>query len=496
MTISRTSSSDHLYIPQQAQISLTQMENVVHTWYLADGDEAYLIYDNDQLECLFVRGNNHFITPPFFPDSCTLEEAMDLIERYYPVLKQGNIIDFVEYEEEPPNPIMHPEIPFRNILSREKAFYRQPNYIKAGKQELSSSKCMPVSYTWNTEHKVIRIANSILRILILSTGVYKFFHILVGKASLKQPLPALVLSIMVYRILQLIARYYILPATSVKQKVLDDIRSKIALRDQWKYKRVAIEVDGYKIDGVIVGKPSTLDNGRWFLDSCGNGQAYEYKLLGDDTFRQILHKCNSNALVFNYPGVGSSSGLASKQTMVKAYCAMLAFLEDKEKGIGAKEIIGYGFSIGGGIQGEALKTHLLKKEVKYVFIKDRTFSSLSQLVSQMMCRLFAFAVKCLGWEMDSIASSKELQAPEIILQTTKKPYFHQLENIDDLRETDSVIKKKGSLAFALLERGVRENKHYLGIRADHRSNLGEEVIDHLSEIVNQSLAEATKIQAS
>ncbi|MEK7340291.1 MAG: CPn0927/CPn0928 family alpha/beta hydrolase fold protein [Candidatus Rhabdochlamydia sp.] len=424
----------------------------------------------------------------------------------YPVLINDSTIDFVEYEEETPfisdiscqspTDSIRAEISFRDILSGEKAFYNQPNYLKAGKQDWSSNKCLPISYTWNTEYKTIRVVKKTLPILIFSTGVYKLLCILAGKASLKQPLPALILSIGIYKLLQIITGTLILPATSLMQKELNNIRSWISLRGQWKYKRITAEVDGYKIDSVIVGKPSTLGNGRWLLSSNGNNESYEHKLLINDEFKQILNKCNSNALVFNYPGVGSSSGPSSKEAMAKAYRAMLSFLEDKEKGIGAKGIIGYGLSIGGGIQGEALKMHPLKKDVKYVFIKDRTFSTLSQLVSLMMGRILGFSVKCFGWEMDSVTSSKKLQATEIVLQTTKKNNFHQLKSTDDLRESDGLIEKEGSLAFELLKGEIHENKHYLGITSSHTSSLDKEALESLSEIVNQTLTEDSKIKTS
>ena len=103
-----------------------------------------------------------------------------------------------------------------------------------------------------------------------------------------------------------------------------------------------------------------------------------------------------NAIVFNYPGVGASSGLPNRQAMAKTYRAMLNFLEDRTNGIGATEIIGYGHSIGGGVQGDALKTHELKKDVKYVFVKSRTFSDLSTTASLLMAKPFGFLVKILG----------------------------------------------------------------------------------------------------
>ncbi|MGL4539654.1 MAG: CPn0927/CPn0928 family alpha/beta hydrolase fold protein [Candidatus Rhabdochlamydia sp.] len=507
MTISRASSSDNLYLqpPALVQTAAEKLaENIVHTWHLAEGDKAYLICDNGKLDCLFVRGDDGIMVPIPIPNSDTLEEIINRLLEMYPILKGDNTIGFMKYEEEPisdancqrPANSIRTETSFRNILSGEKAFYNQPDYLKAGKQDWSSNKYLPISYTWNTEHKIIRIAKEILPTLIFLTGVYNFFYILAGKASLKQPLPALILSIGIYKLLQIITGILILPATGLMQKDLNETRSEISLRGQWKYKRITIEVDNYKIDSVIVGKPSTLDNGRWLLASNGNCESYEQKLLTNDEFKQILHKCNSNALVFNYPGVGSSSGPIGKKAMVKAYRAMLTFLEDKEKGIEAKGIIGYGLSIGGGIQGEALKMHPLKKDIKYVFIKDRTFSTLSQLVSLMMGRFLGFAVKCLGWEMDSVTSSKKLQAPEIILQTTKRASFHQLKSIDDLRESDDIIEKEGSLAFELLKGGTHENKHYLGITSKHNDALGREVIEHLSEIVNQALAEDSKIKTS
>ncbi|MEK7340199.1 MAG: CPn0927/CPn0928 family alpha/beta hydrolase fold protein, partial [Verrucomicrobiota bacterium] len=376
--------------------------------------------------------------------------------------------------------------------------YNQPHYFSISKQEFSFSECLPVSYTWNTEHKIIRIAKKILPTIVLFTGVHTLSR-LIGKASLKQSISALALSAGIYKLLQIIAGTCILPIASpliigpFKKGFADSLaktRLKVPLIGNWKYKRMTIEVDSHKIDSVIMGRPDTFANKRWLLASNGNGEFYESK-LSDNGFKEVLSALNCNALLFNPPGAGASSGSASVQTISKAYRAMLTFLEDQEQGIGAKEIIGYGFSIGGAIQGEALKVHPLKKDIKYVFVKDRTFSTLSQLVSQMMGRLVGFSIKCLGWEMSSVASSKKLQVPEIILQKTKKENFHPLESIDDLSETDGVIKKRGSLAFELLKEGIHKNKHYLGVTSDHNSPLDTASIEHLSGIVNQAFAEGS-----
>ena len=504
MTISRASSSNNLYIPQTQAVS-PQKENIVHTWDLAEGDKAYLIYDNDKLECIFVRGENSIKAQIPIADFFTEEEIVNRLLEWYPILTDDNSIKYVKYKEEErlAHSINEVFLLQNTILCGEEAFYNHPNYFSTTKQEFSLSECLPVSYTWNTEirnteHKIIRIAKKILPTIILFTGIHILSRLL-GKASLKRSISALALSAGIYKLLQIIAGTCILPVASplivgpFKKGFSNSLakdRSNVPLMGDWKYKRMTIEVDGHKIDSVIMGRPDTFANKRWLLASNGNGEVYESKLSNNE-FKEFLSTLNCNALLFNPPGVGANSGSASVQTTSKVYRAMLTFLEDQEQGIGAKEIIGYGFSIGGAIQGEALKTHPLKKDVKYVFIKDRTFSTLSQLISQMMGRLVGFSIKCLGWEMSSVASSKKLQAPEIILQKTKKENAHPLESIDDLSETDGVIKKRGSLAFELLKEGIRENKHYLGITSDHNLPLDSSSIKNLSEIVNQALAEGS-----
>lgn len=513
MTISGISNSNNLYeLPIVAERCIG---DVVHRWHLANGDKAYLIYDNDKLETVFLRGKNCFIQSTSLTDFFTVEEAAEAkkeeLEKtvarsleYYPVLADDNSTKYVKYkEEERPVHSIDTALPFQNtILCGKKAFYNQPHYLPISKQEFSSSECLPVSYTWNTEirnteHKIIRITKKILPTIILFVGLPTLSYLLIGKASLKHSVSVLALSVGVNKFLRIIAGTCILPIASpllvgplkkIFADTLANTRSKVPLINDWKYKRMTIEVDGCKIDSVIMGKPDTLANKRWLLASNGNAESYESKLC-DSKFEEILSKLNCNALVFNPPGGGASTGSASVQTMSKAYRAMLTFLEDQEQGIGAKAIVGYGFSIGGAIQGEALKTHPLKKDVKYVFVKDRTFFTLSQLVSQMMGRILGFFIKPLGWEMDSLASSKKLQEPEIVIQTTAKQNSHLLESIDDLSESDGVIKKRGSLAFGLLKEGIHKNKHYLGTTSNHNDPLDTASIEHLSKIVNQVLSE-------
>jgi pimeloyl-ACP methyl ester carboxylesterase len=270
----------------------------------------------------------------------------------------------------------------------------------------------------------------------------------------------------------------ILPASIIFSKSeAAKVRSQILLCGDWKYKRITIETDGYAIDGMIVGKPSTLTNGKWVLYANGNGELYEYKQN-----HTILEATESNGLFFNYPGVGASTGSVSRQSMAKALQAALAFLEDEQRGVGAKEVVVYGWSIGGGVQGDLLKIHAPKKTIKYVFIKDRTFSNLSTEVSELFAKPLGIFIRLFNWNIDSVESSKKLQYPEIIIQTAKvREYtrlFHSSEIIDD-----GIILAKASLAKALLDdpQCPKENKLFIGIPERHNIPLQDQDIEYLAE---------------
>jgi hypothetical protein len=337
---------------------------------------------------------------------------------------------------------------FQDLLQGKKAFYAQPDYLETTKREFALETALPASYTWDTEPKIIQVAKRILSIVIFPIGLYQLVH-------------------------QLAARL-ILPASRYPQSLIDSVKEKIDFNGEWKYKRFTVEVDGYQIDAAIVGKASTFNNGRWVLASNGNGEFYEAK-LADHNFKQILTELGGNGIVFNYPGVAGSSGGPSREAMSKAYRAMLTFLEDQQNGIGAKEIIGYGHSIGGGVQGDALLSHNLQDHVKYVFVKSRTFSDLSSVTSSLLGRPLGFLVKLLGWNISSVESSKRLQAPEIILQTGNIGNYKTLRDHSQLRRTDGVIPAEASLAKALLEDPTcpRGHKVLIAIPDEHNEPLSD-----------------------
>ncbi|MFY7842781.1 MAG: CPn0927/CPn0928 family alpha/beta hydrolase fold protein [Rhabdochlamydiaceae bacterium] len=357
---------------------------------------------------------------------------------------------------------------FQEQLGGPHAFYNQKDYEESTKKDLSQTNHLPTTYEWNTDSKIITIARLVFQILFFPLAIYRGLHILAAKIA-------------------------ILPSSSPwildKSKgMINDIRSNTPLDEEWKYKRLTIEVDGYKVDAVIVGKPKTLQNGQWTLFSNGNAQFYEYNLHNYSQLREFLTLTNSNALLFNYPGVGSSSSLPSKEAMTKAYRSMLTFLEDDIKGIGAKKIIGYGLSIGGAVQAEALNQHVLKSNIKYVFVKDRTFSDLSLTASLLTTRVLGFLVLILGWKMQPALSSKKLKAPEIIIQTAQVKKYTKSPKPSKIID-DGVIHSKASLATALLEDTTcsKTNKLFIGVPDQHNDYLSD-----LPFLANEIIANLNK----
>jgi len=117
---------------------------------------------------------------------------------------------------------------------------------------------------------------------------------------------------------------------------------------------------------MILTRKSTSDNGKWILGSTGNGGLYEWEKASgaSSNLQRLATHLDANILVFNYPGVAASEGSSSYAGIGNAYKGLLHYLEDKEKGIGANTIIGYGLSLGGGVQAQGFDSHDLKPDIK------------------------------------------------------------------------------------------------------------------------------------
>jgi len=356
-------------------------------------------------------------------------------------------------------------------LSGANAFYNQPNYIIQTQSDLEKKSPLPVTYFVKTEHKITKTAKAIFSTIFFPILAYQWLHVK-------------------------FAQKLVLPASNPnleRNKQLHAQRVSINLKSDLKYKRLSIQVDDYIIDAMIIGKPSTFDNGRWTLFSNGNSSAYEWT-VGDlaDRVNGPIDHFKSNALIFNYPGVSVSSGPPHRPSMAKVYRVLSTFLADKKYGLAAREIIGFGHSLGGGVQGEGLNSYVLNDKVGYVFIKSRTFSDLSTASTKMVksylsqktkwtdsridliCKIARSLIKVINWNIRSVESSQNLQAPEIILQTANVESYEMLTDSSKLID-DGTLAAEATLAKALLSnpKGLRKNQMIIGIPEKHNESLSD-----------------------
>ncbi len=405
----------------------------------------------------------------------------------------------------------------QSLLSGETAFYNHPDLVE--KEMLQKSAPAPC-YSYNTTSRIWQIARRILLVILLPIGI----------------------SLLTYRIMQWTAACCgLLPAVALAylpKCICGDIhgmRARLAPSREWTtqagwyHKRISIEVDGQLIDCLITGKSATLQNGRWMITSTGNGESYEtrwgqsyYRDFGEHSMRELLKEIDCNAISFNCPGVMGSSGVPNKETITKASRAVLKFVEE---GLKAEKIVWYGYSMGGAIQAAALNNHQPKEGVKYCFIKDRTFSNLADAadgvaqdflsilpLSRLIAKLVKLGVKLLGWNFDSVSSSKTLKEHEIIIQTVRKEALltdfesdysytesgytytknDYTESVNpETIESDGMITKEASLAYALLTDPTcpKEKKHFIGIGGWHGTKLRKNFISFLGQKIHSCLDE-------
>ena len=154
---------------------------------------------------------------------------------------------------------------FRDYLEGPKAFYNQDDYLETTRKDFLKTTPLPVQYSWTTESKTKNIALQILRGGILAVGVGVVLYVENRIAKIGGLLGAVVA-------LFPPSLAWEMPLPAIKPEILghsknhaQESREKVPLDTDWKYKRITLEVDGNKIDAVIMGKASTLSQGRWVL---------------------------------------------------------------------------------------------------------------------------------------------------------------------------------------------------------------------------------------
>lgn len=122
------------------------------------------------------------------------------------------------------------------------------------------------------------------------------------------------------------------------------------------------------------------------------------------------------------------------------------------------------------------------------FVKNRTFSDLSIAASHARNRFIGFLIKAFGWNMSSVESSKNLMAPEIIMQTASVSDYTDISGQPEKILNDGAIPVKASLANKLLndeQHLLFEDKYFMGIPESHLEELVNPT--HLATNINEML---------
>ena len=176
------------------------------------------------------------------------------------------------------------------------------------------------------------------------------------------------------RAVRFVARAALLPSSLLGMNTpqLDEMRARVEV---WR----RLMVDGM-LDAVIVGtepNASVPTETKWIVYANANGVCYEHALPDIDALGKRLER---SVLVFNYRGVGASTGRVDRAANLAEDVARVVRHVVQKEGAQAANVAIWGHSIGGAAG--VLAADLLKHPGP-VFA-DRSFSSLEEVVREKM----------------------------------------------------------------------------------------------------------------
>jgi hypothetical protein len=321
---------------------------------------------------------------------------------------------------------------------------------------------------YEAETTVTDKATRIFNHFIFPVGLYGIYALATGRTGVVAYASYLALGLVMRKVAATILGYLVYPATITsfsksKRNSLDqqaqEQTSSLRL-EKFIVQKIPLYKSGTRYDAVHITHPDIIDDGNWTVNALGNCMAMEryYKSLAKENF---ANGCNT--LLINGPSVVHSGGWPTRYQMGAGFKAGIRFLEQKVK---AKCIVMHGFSLGGGMMGEAVLNHDFiegqKKGIRYLSITDRSFSRLSTLagalISNNIGKIAGGIVKSIfyitGMELDGVAAARKLDQlgiQQIIIQ-------HASQKEDG---SDGVILDRASLAYNLRKDSIIENKVFL-----------------------------------
>lgn len=133
--------------------------------------------------------------------------------------------------------------------------------------------------------------------------------------------------------------------------------------------------DGHNLEAIFV--PSQIKNARQAVFICSGG--LESHEMHSYPIAKAYYDLGFNVIVFNYRGFGNSSGFPTEEGLIEDAETIYRFLI-REKGFHSYEIVGHGYSLGGGIVSQIA----LSQGIDIVL--DRTFITFPDVVHHYMLK--------------------------------------------------------------------------------------------------------------
>ncbi|MCH9609027.1 MAG: hypothetical protein S4CHLAM45_02310 [Chlamydiales bacterium] len=172
--------------------------------------------------------------------------------------------------------------------------------------------------------------------------------------------------------------------------------------------RFTIMIEGCPVDVLVIHTDEhTKKPMRWTIVAGGSGEGIEScdRYYGVRKEHDLVSQMGGSTLFFDY------QGLTTRRSLVQATRAMMEYVESQE----ATEVTCVGASLGGGLVREAWGSHAShkKRDTRYAFLFDRTFSTYASAASELFHPITGIAVRLLGW---NIGSGAQVEGKVIVVQ--------------------------------------------------------------------------------
>jgi len=323
--------------------------------------------------------------------------------------------------------------------------------------------------------KVKRVALTILKVIILPWGLYELTKYTIQRLIMipLYPLQSRILKLFIpnwsdkaLEVYRLMTVRYLREGNDADAGVVKDfvVRS------------VVLKRNGVLYDGIAIGKPETIDNGKWIIQATGNGEPWEHTAT---YFAENYAKDGFNTLMVNGPACGRSQGHATPESMGDVQDLAITFAEEV---LGATKIGMAGRSLGGAAMGRAVMKHTFKEDVDYFALFQMTFDRSSNIASKMVKKVLKgstlmnwvgekrigsfvkWLIKWSGCEMDNVEAARklgELGIRTIVAQSTLDGVPVEPTSKDHIGG-DGVIPARASLAYRLLKGVALGNTTFQG----------------------------------